>query len=453
MSKAIHKKDLRLLEKCEITKQYGILREIMDRCPDIELEELEESSPEAWRFFGNIYDRVKRQAIDEWEGTPERDIKHFKKEDKIKCDICNTSIEYVCTIHNKFNKWKLNIGRECNKRFQIFKEKDIDEIILKQKELQRLNQLDEKFPKLIELLKNWTDIIEKEKIYIFESEKKAYLYIGERLNELHKEYTTSKNITELREKEILLEIGELLDQSREEKKNIVKFIESNSNKLLCPTKKMVSSLRLNDYGSIGLEWLEDDREIRLRTLYRFMDEDFTEKLIPEFNKVLEEKDILIKSLRMIDKRNIGYNVILKEIRDCELYIKYDYIAQLCGGKITNEETDDFNRMDIIKEGQLIDIYSIEYGLGLMENLLSYKSIEMLEYYNQFKDVIWKVNKNDSDKAKYYYQTNIDILKPILKELLYKLKRYSNTEMFGILERYSINLPNSVAEDLIKMRDR
>lgn len=48
---------------------------------------------------------MKRQAVDEWEGTPEKDIKQFKKEDK-----CNTSIEYVCIIHNKINGNELRIG-------------------------------------------------------------------------------------------------------------------------------------------------------------------------------------------------------------------------------------------------------------------------------------------------------------------------------------------------------
>lgn len=52
------------------------------------------------------------------------------------------------------------------------------------------------------------------------------------------------------------------------------------------------------------------------------------------------------------------------------------MAQLCGAKITNEEFEDFSSLDIIKEGQLIDSYSIEYGFGVIENILSFKRIEV-----------------------------------------------------------------------------
>lgn len=454
MGKAIHKKDLRLLEKCEITKQYPILIETIDQYPDIEKEDLKAVSGESYRFFDNIYDRVKRQAIDEWEGTPERDIKQFKKEDKMRCDICNTLIEYVCTIHNKFNGNKLNIGRECNKRFEIFNDKDVDEIIKKQKELHRLNELDKNYPKLINILKNWTDFIDKENIYVFEKIKNKYLMLGEKLNQLHREYTTNKNITDIREKDIISEIGQLLREGEKERNKIIYFIDNNGDKLLSITRKMVSSLRYDNYGAVGVKWLEEDGEIRLRTLYRFYDEEFSQKLVPKFNEVLKEKGVEIKSVKVITKKNIGYNVILNERKDCELYIKYDYMAQLCGAKITDEQFEDFKSLDIIKEGQLIDPYSIEYGLGLIENILSFKLIEVYEYYNQFEDVIWIVKKEeDSDKARYYYQTPINKLKPILKELLYNLKKYDGSNMFGLLEKNSKKLTNSDAEDLIKMRNK
>lgn len=454
MSKAIHKKDLRLLEKCEIIKKYPILIQVINEYPEIEKDDLKEFSEEAYRFFDNIYDRVKRQAIDEWEGTPEKDIKQFKKEDKMKCDICNTSIEYVCIIHNKINGNELKIGRECNKHFEIYSDKDIDEIIRKQKELHRLNELDKKYPKLIDILKNWTDFINKENIYIFEQVKNKYLVIGENLNQLHKEYTTNKNITDIREKSILLEIGQLLIEGKIEKEKIIRFIENNRSKLLCITKKMVASLRHGNNGTIGLKWLEEDEKVRLRTLYRFYDEEFSQKLIPKFNEVLKEKGAMIKSVRAINRKNIGYDVILNQRKDCELYIKYDYMAQLCGAKITNEEFEDFNSLEIIKEGQLIDPYSIEYGLGLMENILSFKRIEVHEYYSQFEDVIWIVKKGEnSNKARYYYQTPINRLKIILKELLYNLKKYNGTNMFEVIEKISKKLTNSDAEDLIKMRDR
>lgn len=450
----MHKKDLRLLEKCEIIKEYPILTEVINKYPDIEREDLKEISDEVYRFFDNIYDRVKRQAVNEWDGTPERDIKHFKKEDKMRCNICNTPIEYVCIIHNKFNGKELNIGRECNKHFKIFSDKDVDETIRKQKELHRLNELDKQYPKLIDALKNWTDFIDKENIYIFEQIKNKYLIIGENLNKLHKEYITNKNITEIREKSILLEIGQLLIEGEKEREKIIDFIENNRNKLLCITKKMVASLRYSNYETVGLKWLEEDGKIRLRTLYRFYDEEFSQKLIPKFNEVLKEKGVRIKSVSVINRKNIGYNVILNQRKDCELYIKYDYMAQLCGAKITNEDFEDFESLDIIKEGQVIEPYSIEYGLGLIENILSFKLIQVYEYYSQFEDVIWIVKKEeDSNKARYYYQTPINRLKLILKELLYNLKKYNSANMFELLEKSSKKLTNRDAKDLIKMRDR
>lgn len=454
MGKAIHEKDLRLLKLCNVTKDYPILIDVIENHPDIHLEDLKDLSDEHARFFENIYLTVRSQAFREWTGSIKEDVKNYEESDNKVCYICNHALKFVCTIHNKITGEKIDIGRDCNKHFGIYEDKDIEDILRQQKKLIKRDRLDKKFPGLMNIIKNWKDIDIYEELYIFYSIKERYLYIGEKIAALNKEYLEN-NITMTREDEILKEIEMLLIESENEKEKINKFIKENKGSMLFPTKKMVNSLKANgDYT--GVEYLEDDGIITTRTLYRFRDEEFCKRLIVPLNKELSNLNIKISSFKR-NNRELGYYLILERKEDCKLFCKYDELCLLYGNKLTKNNDyldEEVKENDIIKEAELIDEYSIEYGLQLIENIISSKGVEMRQYFHSYGDVIWKVKKKDSEKANYYRLIKIKNIKNILKELLFTSKKYDcNSMLFKILKENGEDLPNGSAEDLIRMRNK
>ncbi len=454
MAKAIHEKDLKLLKLCKVTKDYPILIDIIENYPNIHLEELKEISDEHVRFFENIYPRVKIQALREWTGSIKKDVKNYKKSDNKVCYICNHALKFVCTIHNKFTGEKIDIGRDCNKHFGIYQEKDIEDILKQEKKLTKLNKLDKNFPRLLELIKEWKYIDYNEDLYIFNSIKERYFDIGEKIATLNKEFL-EKNITILRENEILQEIKLLLIESENEKEKINKFVKENKGSMLFPSKKMVNSLKANG-DNTGVEYLEEDGIITTRTLHRFRDEEFCKRLIVPLNNELSKLNIKINSFKRHNK-DLGYYLILERKEDCKLFCKYDELCILYGNKLTNNNdnlSEEVTDNDIIKESELIDEYSIEYGLQMIENIIASKGIEVEQYFHNYGDVIWKVKKKGSEKAKYYRLIKIKSIKNILKELLFTSKKYdSNSMLLKILKEIGEDLSNGAAEDLIRMRNK
>lgn len=451
MTKAIHDKDLKLLKVCNVTNYYPILLDVINNYPEIQIEELHNISSEHVRFFENMYNRVKKQAFKEWTGSIEKDIKKFKKSDNKRCYICNHPLEFVCTIHNRLNGKKIDIGKDCNKHFGIYKEKDIENILEDRRKLIKLDELDKRFPKLLTIINNWLKIIDEEELYIFKFIKEKYLEIGIKLNSLHKEYIEKKTSI-IRENEILNEIDELLIQGNKEKEKIKEFIQDKKDLILYPTKKMVNSLK-NKQGYTGVEWLEEDGKITWRTLHRFRDEQFCNRLIDNFNSILFNKGITIEKFKRY-KEYIGYSIVSDKNKECKLFCKYEDLCFLCGGEITNEseKIENFTYKKIIKESSLVDEYSIEFGLSKIEYIISNKGIELEQYFHEFEDVIWKFKKGNSDKAKCYYKTKISNIQNILKDLLYDMNEYNENKLFNLLIKNSSKLQNGDAYDLMKRRN-
>ena len=88
----------------------------------------------------------------------------------------------------------------------------------------------------------------------------------------------------------------------------------------------------------------------------------------------------------------------------------------------------------------------------MENLFKKNSIEIKKYYHFYNEVFWKVLKSDeSDKARFYYSTKIDIVHEILKNLLFKRVIYKEREMYDLLKQNSIKTGILTAESIMHVR--
>lgn len=457
MGKVIFEKDLNLLIKSEITKDYEELQFVINNVPDITIEDIKELYPSYYQFFQNIYPEVLKQAIDEWRGSPSYNAEERDKNEKVKCDICNHDLEYVCKIRNRFNGEEMNLGRDCNQHINIFDNKEFDKQIEKRKSTKRLQKLDIELPYIQRKLSEWNNVFDSEKVYVFNKYKGRYVDIREDIRNLFKEYIDSKGISSKREDEIIYKIKELLEESEIEREKIIKFIDENRVNYFMPTNDMISILRKS--GDLkGLEWLEEDCVIKARTLHRIRDIGFATKLISKFNEVLKHMKISISKIDRY-KNNIGYNIKSDRIKDVSLFYPYHELSTICGEYITGENSlkDVLLNLSydmIIKESLLIDEYSIEYGLGLIETYLKSKNIIFKAYFHEYGDALWAVvNNRESEKAKYYYITKVNNnILDILKKLLFYNNRFDKEELFSIFENNSKNIGISDARGLAKGRN-
>lgn len=446
MAKAIYKHNIKLLELCNITEDYPILKDVIKNHPDIEKDDLETISDEYTRFFDNIYDSVLKIAYDEWEGSPEKDIKHYDKAEK-RCYICNAKIKNVCTIHNKINGKSIDIGTECNKHFRIYNEKTVNEIIRKQEELSKRNILDRQYPKLSKIIVNWNKVMDESPIYILKKVKDRYLEIKDELLRLYEEYIKKDKIKQEKQDYILKRIGILLEEGIIEKNKINEFIFKNNRNILFPTKKMISTLDKD-----GIRWIEQDEIIKARTLHKFKDEEFAKKLIDRFNKSISKNELEILSTYR-NKGCLGYNIILNKKRDFKLFIEYSEFCCLFGAKITNESEliEKYNEDDVIKECKLIDEKSIDYALYLVKKKLN-KYIYDYIYFGEYGDVVWILNKDQSGNKKIYLKTNIETIQDLLKKEVFNKNKNLDFGLYNSIKNNSLKFDKQDIRELFKQRD-
>lgn len=454
MAKAIYKYDFNLLKKSEVTKFHPELLDVMSKYPYIELEDLKLKSIESYNFFVNVYSRVINEAVSEWVGALTQDIRVVDKSKKVKCELCNTNIINVCTIHNKYNGNKMNIGTECNNKFKFLNPNDVEDFLKKQNEIRKINKINTLLPNLTETMINWRRIISESDLYIFENISDRYIEIGEEVNDLQLEYV-NKNISQDREDFIIDNIQKLLKESVPLRDRILHFLEDSKNNILYPTKKMVDSFKYSSNYETSKEFLDKDKKIQLRTLYRFRDLDYAKKVSLIFNEELKKEGARIIDVYKISKDNLGYNISFDVNKRCKFYYRYEYICELFGASVTGEDEniEEFNKESFLKKGELINNESIEEGLELMSKKLYYFNIEFIEYYNNFGEVLWKVLKDDGENAKFYYKADINKIKSVLKELLLSLKRYEDRDIYNILKTNSTKINNGEIKDFLKSRNR
>ncbi|EQB3122358.1 hypothetical protein ACYIU8_002205, partial [Clostridium botulinum] len=350
----------------------------------------------------------------------------------------------------KFNDNSLKVGTECVKHFEFKENISLDKILQEQKIIKRLEKLNLQVPNIERTINQWNLIIEQQPIYIKESVRAKYLRIGEQIKEFYNEYVNKKNITIYRETEIIHKINELLKLSKEERQVIINYVNNNKNNKLIPTKKIIRYLQ-NTNDTQGLNWIEKDGEIKSRTLFRIKDKEYAKQLIPNFNSVLGKAGIMIKDIENYNNK-LGYNVSIKQNPNLKLFCEYSEFTMGYGGIITGEDLFlNISQSEVIKMGNLKDIESIEFALGIVENILEIYSIKYEEFYYSFNEILWM--KEINGKEQYYILTNLNGLYDLLKEIVYEIKKYNSKDLYNIIIKNSTKLSNSDAKELRKNRDK
>lgn len=450
MAKVYYLRDMRLIKNSKIIEEHALLSEAFEKYPELEETELKDLSNEIQLFFNNIYPKIRRESINEWQVDYTKPIEILDDKEKIKCQLCNHDIKNVCHIKNKFNGNSLKVGTECVKHFEFKEDKSLSEILQEMKFIKRLEKLNLKIPNIEKIVNQWGLIIEQQPIYIKESVKANYLKIGEQIKELYNEYKNKKNIPLYREVEIINAIKQLLKSTEKEKQAILDYVNKNKNNKLIPTKDIIIYLKsINDVQ--GLKWLEEDGEIKSRTLFRIKDKEYAKELIPSFNSILSREGIEIKDIETPNNK-LGYSVLINQNPNVKLFCDYSEFTMGYGGIITGEELFlGISQSEIIKMGVLKDIESIEFALGRIEHLFERYSIKYEEFYYSFNEMLWV--KEKKGKEHYYILTKLDGLYNLLKEIAYGIKKYDSKDLYDIVMKNSLTLSNSDADELRKTRDK
>ncbi|QDY18248.1 hypothetical protein [Clostridium botulinum] len=458
MANIYNLKEERLLRKSKVYNDHNMLQQILNNYTKTDRHDPNKVSNKEKIFLHNVYPKLLRQAINEWKpDLTKRPLILDKRE--IKCEICSAKLKNICFIKNKYNDNEMKIGFNCYKHFSINGQKDMKQLLEESIKLKKIEKFNYEIPGLEDKLNNWDNFIEKEKIYVFRNIKDMYICIRNDIRKLYNEYITNKTNTNKRECEIIAKIKKLLVQAQHEKEKIIDYINDNRENYLIPTKEMINELKTKE-NLMYLKWIEEDKIITFRTLYRFNNFNFSQKLIPYFNRVLIDYEIEIKEAYR-NQNTLGYNLIIRKNKDTKIFCSYKNLCYMFGGFITGEENiDAYNYRDVIEKSKLIDNNSIEYGLYLLNNILGKYDIEIEEYFEDYDEVIWKKNKtyklsNGTDKIepKYYIITKIKNISNVLIDILYKTKEYKNKELYDILINNSETKGISDTEEIIKRRNK
>jgi hypothetical protein len=234
----------------------------------------------------------RKQAVDEWIGSNEKNPVEDLGEDRskwVKCSICGQPNRYVFYICNIFNGNFLNVGSDCIKYFGVRVDRNgrsIDQLIKNAKRVRRLAELDSRIPGIDNIVTEWHHCLEEFPIVLPSKLENQYLELG---NKLKKVYEMYLNEEEKRVEEIADTITKLLTQKDNILKQIEAHIEKHKEQDFVATKELVRWLETNGKHSVVQMIKEDGGKIKWRTVHRIEEPRLMnlilKKLGPHFQRI------------------------------------------------------------------------------------------------------------------------------------------------------------------------
>lgn len=120
-----------LLLNSETIKDYNEAYTFIRENSNLKDDELNLQTEYIQNFFNNLYDKILKQAVEEWTPDSDEPVYILDDDNKIPCQLCNIPIKNVCNISNKINNKKLTIGTECLKHFGMDMDISVEELLKK----------------------------------------------------------------------------------------------------------------------------------------------------------------------------------------------------------------------------------------------------------------------------------------------------------------------------------
>jgi hypothetical protein len=387
MGKLVKFRERKLLMFSKIIEDYPLLIEFLETESNMDESELETLPHEMQLFFRNIYKKVLKQAVAEWTADTQHPIDILDDDKKIRCQLCNHKIKYVCYIINKLNNNRLEIGTECVKHFGMNLDVPIEKLFREMIKTKRLEELNKFIPNIEIIISNWKEEIDSFPVLIPLNIKKPYLELGNEANELFQEYLNPNNsISKNTKKEFFNEIKSILKQRKEMLKEINEYVLKNVNGPYVPKKEIIDWLKRNNRTQ-ALTWLEEDGKIKLRTIFRIEEPNFMKFLIGELNNHLLPIGINVEGIDE-DYKGSGYVFVSQKNPRIKLFCRhYDFMIEY-GGLIIGEKIEkELNLKEILKISSVYKEDSIDAAIDALAYLAKRSNIEFKEHYYDFDDVI------------------------------------------------------------------
>lgn len=373
----------RLVLNSEIIKKYPKLKKVLMKYEKIYEKDFignKDFDDELKNLILFIFKDIKKQAEQEWYGTGTMDIiDPPNTEDRVQCSLCGRRNVYIYYIINRHNDKKLNVGSDCIEKFpgidtrlpegmtpKQYKNRRIREYT----ELKRFEDFNKVFPNAREMLSKWNteynnlpiilpanlhnNIISthKEANIIFENyikgkgSKKSLDRFEVLIDDRHKLMLQARNFIDKNKANKLICTKEIYDwiirQDLYGKEKIINDIRNNLSiisdeiipliyeksfiyRFLDNFKKMLVGNRISILGldDKNIYFKFKDVKNRIESELYFTNKKFMEeygKKLVEKNPVIEEKDIILKSRLVINRRN--YTIIEEQIEKILIGTEY-----------------------------------------------------------------------------------------------------------------------------------
>ncbi len=420
-------KERNLLINSTVIEDYPHLKEFIENTPTMKKCQLDTLHPEMQVFFDNMFSKVLKQAAEEWSGDNQHPIDLLDDDNRIRCQLCNHKIKYVCYIVNKLNANRLEVGRECVKHFGLISDIPIEELFKEMARIKKIEEFNLLVPGIEKVIGTWDGKLDRYPILIPKKMKSPYLALGRRVKELFQEFVGEHEITEDKKEEIFCEIYEILKKQEALLNNIEKYVAEEKNQKYVPTREMVNWLkrkRIKD-AYTALDWLEEDGKVAWRTIFRIEEPNFMKSVIKDLNEHFTRIGLKVEK---VDTNLNGYILVSSKKPKIKLFCKHRKLMLDYGGLLFDQDID--KKLTLENVVQISTIYKEESTIDAFIDTISVLT-------NKF-DIEFKENFYDFDEVVVYDKKANNFI--IVKHLLSFIDNFKGLPF---------EVGNETVEDLVK----
>lgn len=332
-------------------------------------------NPEQQQFVHNVLPEVQAQAEQEWRLETEGYYYEDRGPDVKKwtpCSLCDTPNRYIYYIVNTANGNRLNVGSECMKDFSIETGGKSLQLLAKEAvRLHRIAELDRKFPRVQQIMRNWFSEAEHYPVVIPTSMSRPFQRLGAQAREVYEKFIDPdrKWTVEQDGHEIVSAIERALVERDDMLAQMSAYVASMEGSRYAVPTRLISWLvkRGQPEDATTIEWLREDGVIRGRTAHRIPEPEFMTSLAADLNKVLAKIGVAVA--RPVPER-LAYLVRLIRGPRVHLSISHGDLLAQCGPSLFDGAPFDLNLEDIVDKSSIVDKLSRETAIGELSALLT-----------------------------------------------------------------------------------
>jgi len=236
MKKYVHDRHKILLLRSEVTKKYPKLMEALLNNKEITDKNINQLDEEAQNLLKHSVNRILEVARLEWIKDP---IYRVDESKKTRCTLCGRPNKFIFDIHNSINKDTMNVGSDCIDYF--VKEGDKKNFIRQAKRTGRIIALNNIYPGIEEIIKNWSNKASEYDIVIPTHIAGSYHNLGSQLEYYFRRYSDGR----IKETEIVKRFEELFSIGKDIEHRMEAYVNENLGKRFVATRRMEKYLTDN----------------------------------------------------------------------------------------------------------------------------------------------------------------------------------------------------------------